>query len=1170
MFGGNLMTLRMITGASSIQKGNFILDEIKQELQRDPSGSPIFYIVPEQMTFQQETALFDDGKVKGSTRAQIVSFSRLAWRVLQEAGGSTKQFMSSTGTQMMLRKIIEQRVEGFHVFQKAADKQGFIQELDGMMTEFKRHCITPEMLQEQMHSTREKPALQHKLDDLYYIYAEMARLFGDKYMDGEDQLQLLAEHIPSLSLFQDATIYIDGFHRFTPKELLIISELLQKVAHVTVSLTLPSSFDQQETTEVDLFYQTKNTYQTILQTAKELDIPVLENEHPGVAYNSFADKPVMGHLEQYFDERPAPAYPMKEASPIQIKEAVHPRAEIEAVAQEIHRLIREENYRFQDMVMYMRDSETYNDIIQTVFYDYNIPVFMDEKQTMLNHPLVEFIRSLFDVVDSRWRYEAVFRLLKTGYIPSSNDTYPLTRDAIDVLENYVLEYGIRNKNQWLSEDSWEYHRFGGYNQAAKTNQEIEHEKRINAYRQQVVQALQQFDEKVKEATTVRERCVCLYLLIEELDISKQLEKERAAYDAQGEVEKAKEQEQVWDGVMQLLDEAVEMIGNEKLSLKLFQQTITAGLESLEFSHVPPTMDHVIVASIDHSRISGKSCGFLLGVNEGQWPMKPALDGMINEEERIFLEQFGLKLAASSRRVLLDDTFYMYLAFTSASDYLWVSYVLSDNEGKKKSASPMIQRLQSLFPNIGQPELLVEAEELYHARRFITTPATTRNALNIQLARGIKGYALDPIWQDVLEWFIQHETTSSTSYKVLQSLFYENNPVDLQPETVKELYPKHVKASVSRLEMLYRCSYQHFVQYHLKLQDRRTYKLDAPDIGHLFHEAIKTITEWIQEEGRSFASMTKDESKTYASKSVQHLSPAINHHILKSSNRYQYIQRKLEATIAKATYILSEQARLSGFTPAGIELSFGYDGGLDPVSINLPNGYEVVLRGRIDRVDEAIQHEQLYLRIIDYKSSARGLDLEDVYYGLALQMLTYLNVVLNQSKEWLGKQAEPAGVLYFHVHDAMLQGATQLKDEDIEEEIFKKYKMSGLISAEETAARLMDTSLTTGRSDIAPIGFKQNGDYYADSKVVGPETFDILKQHMENLIYQAGIHMTSGKVDLNPYENKEGIACTFCDFKSVCQFDSLLDENNFRKLTSLKENEVLERLRDLHKEENDIW
>src|SRR5699024_4005801 len=127
--------------------------------------------------------------------------------------------------------------------------------------------------------------------------------------------------------------------------------------------------------------------------------------------------------------------------------------------------------------------------------------------------------------------------------------------------------------------------------------------------------------------------------------------------------------------------------------------------------------------------------------------------------------------------------------------LWVSDVLSDNEGKKKSASPMIQRLQSLFPNIVQPELLVQAEDLYPATRFITTPATTRHALPIHVAREIKGYALDPIWQDVLEWFIQHQTTSSTSYKVLQSLFYQNNPVDLQPETVKELYPKHVKASV---------------------------------------------------------------------------------------------------------------------------------------------------------------------------------------------------------------------------------------------------------------------------------------------------------------------------------------------------------------------------------------
>src|SRR5699024_1244737 len=203
----------------------------------------------------------------------------------------------------------------------------------------------------------------------------------------------------------------------------------------------------------------------------------------------------------------------------------------------------------------------------------------------------------------------------------------------------------------------------------------------------------------------------------------------------------------------------------------------------EFSHVSPTMDHVIVASIDHSRISGKSCSFLLGVNEGFWPLKPALDGMINEQEREFLKQFGMELAASNRRVLLDDTFYMYLAFTSATDYMWVSYVLSDNEGSKKTISPMIGRLQEFYPNLPKPELLTDPDELQNAKRFITTPVKTRAPLTVQLARFMRVYPFSSIWQDVLLWYMHHEKQSETTYKVLQSLFYENKPEDLQEETV---------------------------------------------------------------------------------------------------------------------------------------------------------------------------------------------------------------------------------------------------------------------------------------------------------------------------------------------------------------------------------------------------
>src|SRR5690625_431716 len=168
--------------------------------------------------------------------------------------------------------------------------------------------------------------------------------------------------------------------------------------------------------------------------------------------------------------------------------------------------------------------------------------------------------------------------------------------------------------------------------------------------------------------------------------------------------------------------------------------------------------------------------------------------------------------------------------------------------------------------------------------------------------------------------------------------------------------------------------------------------------------------------------------------MNHLAPALQHRILSSSNRYKYIQRKLQDIIAQATYILSEQARASGFSPIGFELGFGLEDGLDAVTIPLPNGYEIILRGRIDRVDQTEVNNNLYLRIIDYKSSSRGLDLVDVYYGLALQMLTYLNVVLSQSEKWLGTQASPAGILYFHVHNPLIADAYNLTDDQVEQQI----------------------------------------------------------------------------------------------------------------------------------------
>src|SRR5690625_3864129 len=236
-------------------------------------GKPIFYIVPEQMSFQQEYELLNDD-IRGSVRAQVVNFSRLAWRVLQETGGSTRQFISSTGMQMMLKKIVQQRKKPFKVFEKAIEKHGFIQEIEGMITEFKHHHIKPEDLVEKHDSISSHVSLANKIDDLHYIYAQLMHQLENKYIDGEDQLTMLSEKIVDTTFFQGAEIYIDGFYRFTPKELSIISELLKVAKSVNIALTVDLTIENKDQSEIDLFFHTSEKYEMLQQIDKENNVKI--------------------------------------------------------------------------------------------------------------------------------------------------------------------------------------------------------------------------------------------------------------------------------------------------------------------------------------------------------------------------------------------------------------------------------------------------------------------------------------------------------------------------------------------------------------------------------------------------------------------------------------------------------------------------------------------------------------------------------------------------------------------------------------------------------------------------------------------------------------------------------------------------------------------------------
>ncbi|WP_338472107.1 helicase-exonuclease AddAB subunit AddB [Niallia sp. XMNu-256] len=1149
------MSVRLIIGRSGSGKTTRCLDEIKAKLMENPQGNPILYIVPDQMTFLSEYQLVQTPELGGMIRAQVYSFTRLAWKILQETGGISRYHLNSTGISMLIQKIIEDKKEELHLYKRTADKAGFINQMEQMLIEFKRYCVEPQELIEVGQNEYSGKVLKDKLHDLQLIYENFERELTNKYIDSEDYFRLLSEKIGESKLLKEAEIYIDGFHGYTPQEYMIIEGLMKHCPQVTITLTLDKPFYGQGPDDLHLFRLTGENFRTLVEMAKVNELPVEEVRLKG---QKRWGNSALQHLEAYFDTRPAKTYNGDHS--IYMAEAVNRRAEIEGVARQIRHLVYKENYRYRDIAILMRNGQDYQEIIETIFGDYEIPYFIDQKRTMLHHPLVELIRSVLEIINSNWRYEPVFRAIKTELLFPFGQNVEKLREQMDLLENYVLAYGIKG-DKWIKRERWKYRRVRGLEleNVAQTDKERQIEQILNELRLMITAPILRLSRRLKKAESGRQLGEALYLFIEELDIPVKLESWKTIQEEKGNLVKAREHDQAWNAIIDILDQFVEILGNQSISLPAFLKIMEAGLESLRFSLVPPAMDQVLAGDLEKSRLSSVKVAFVIGMNEGVLPKKFTDDGILADEDREKIIVSGLKIAPSSRSRLLDEEFLAYMAFTTPSDQLYISYPLANEEGNALMPSLYIKRIQDLFPNytrlvyMTDPNETIEVDQL----SYISHENRSLSYLTSQLQMKKRQYPVADFWWDVYNWYVEGPK-KETALRVLSSLTYKNGAKRLPNELSQELYGDHIQASVSRMELFHSCQFSHFAHHGLKLRERQMFRLEAPDIGELFHSALKHIAQTVMDSQLSWSELTREQSERLAKEAVEILAPKLQNEILLSSNRHAYIMRKLQQIITRASIILSEHAKASGFTPVGLEVDFGPKKELPPLTFKLRNGTNMQLVGRIDRVDKAEDENGVYLRIIDYKSSAQELNLAEVYYGVALQMLTYLDIILHHSKELIGQEAIPAGVLYFHVHNPMLNAKKIMTIEDIENELFKKFKMNGLVLGEENAVQLMDLSLDAGStSNIVPAKMNKDGSFSKQSKIASKQEFSTISEYLHHLYVKTGNAITEGNVAISPYKLKDRTPCTFCSFKSFCQFDDSMEENQYRLLVPRSKDQAIQ-------------
>ncbi|MBE0466850.1 MAG: PD-(D/E)XK nuclease family protein, partial [Candidatus Desulforudis sp.] len=627
-------------------------------------------------------------------------------------------------------------------------------------------------------------------------------------------------------------------------------------------------------------------------------------------------------------------------------------------------------------------------------------------------------------------------------------------------------------------------------------------------------------------------------------------------EQEGLLDVAREHRQIWDGVVQLFDQLVETLGDERLSLEEYARILEAGVAGLRLSLIPPALDQVLVGSLDRSRNPDVRATFVLGVSDGVLPARQVEGGLFTDREREALLAAGLEVAPDARRRLYTEQYLVYIALTRASEYLWVSYPLADEEGRALAPSGVIGRLKELFPDLREETLPVEPQGTVAGADvpFVSVPDRTLGFLGTRLRAWRHGNPIDPLWWSVYNWFCGREAYKDGLGLVLRALFHENRNEPLDPERCRLLYGSPLVVSVTRLEKFRGCPFAHFACYGLRLRERAMCRLEAPDLGQFFHAALKGVEDRLAEQSLDWGALDAAECRRLAGQVVDGLAPRLRSEILLSSPRYRFLTGKLGRVVEHTTRALAAQAQQSRFRPVGWEIPFGRGHDVPPLVYELPGGGVLELAGRIDRVDVARTPARNFVRVVDYKAEGAVLRLDDVFYGLDIQLLVYLEACLRHAGKIVGGPCLPGGAFYFRVGSPMLRKRAPLSAAEIEPQLMKLYRMQGLVLEDTELVRLMDGA-AAGESLIIPAGFNKDGGLRRKPNVLKLEHFERLREHLGRVIKDTGAAIGTGEVTAAPYRKGGMTACRYCPYKPVCGFDPLIASDRYRELRPVSGPEV---------------
>ena len=1053
-------------------------------------------IVPEQSSHEMERRLCAVAGNRACLHAEVLSFTRLASRVLANAGGLAAPALDPGGRVLLMCAARKAVSTALTVYARPSQKPAFLSGLLATLDECKQYCVSPEDL---TRAGEELPGQEgEKLRDLGLIFGAYDALTARVAADPRDRLTRLAEGLSESGWAQGSTVYVDGFTDFTPQQLQVLRQLWRQAGSLTVSLTCDGGEEQQE---AGIFAPARRTIAQLTRAARTDHIPVETEVLRGRNYCKVKE---LSYIEEHlFSETP---HAWKgETEGVKLFTAVSPRSEVEWTAAEILRLVREEGLRFREIGVVARGFDAYAPLIEEVFGRYGIPVFLDSVTDVLQKPVFAVVMGALDVVAGGYDREDLFRYLKTGLTG-------ISRSDCDLLENYALKWDLKG-SQWTTSAPWTMHPRGyGFPMTEGDQALLDH---LDAVRRQLVEPLEELRSNTNE--TGEGQAISLYKFLEAIQLPQRLEERAQALRARGELKRAEEYSQLWEILCGGLEQCAAILGHTPLGMEEFAQLFKLVLAQYDVGAIPVSLDRATAG--DAARLGDRRCAalFFLGADDGALPQVTPAPGLFTDDDRSLLASMGLELSPQLTDKLDREMTIVYGACARPDCHLTVSWAALGPQGEERSPSFLWERLRRLFPDV------VPVREKGLAEDFRL--AAPRAALEMAGAH-----------PEVLRILRQQDVLASLAERLERGMSLERGR--LCTDSVARLYGQRVPMSASRMDKYRSCHFSYFMQFGLKARPRQAAGFQAPEYGTFVHYVLEHIlkdTAWKVEEGSG--GWTWDRTivrqqihtimETYIAQELGGLE--------NKTPRFIYLFHRLSRPVTQVVENVLEELSVSQFQPISFELGFGDRGDLPPVELTAA-GITVSVSGFVDRVDGWVHDGRLYLRVVDYKTGRKSFDLTEVWNGLGLQMLLYLFTLEEKGESLYNYAITPAGVLYLPARAAVAKGSRIMTEEERRKQTDAELRRHGLLLDDPDVLEAMEAMGEHGPRFL-PVKVSSRTGAITGEALVTAERLGRLKTHTQRILMEIAGELSSGVIDADPYwRGPEKNACLYCDYAAACHFE----------------------------------